>query len=188
MAKINVKSIAGYESMTAEEKLAALEAFDIPEPDYSGYVKKDVFDKASSQAAEYKRQLREKMDADEAAKAQADEVLEAMKTELEQLRADKAIGEHTAKFLELGYDQKLARETAEAMHKGDMATVFKNQAKFVADREKALRAEIMRDTPTPPAGNGDKEMSKEDFAKMTLAEKQKFAQDQPELFKKFYGG
>ena len=188
MAKINVKSIAGYESMTAEEKLAALEAFDIPDPDYSGYVKKDVFDKASSQAAEYKRQLREKMDADEAAKAQADEALEAMKTELEQLRADKAIGEHTAKFLELGYDQKLARETAEAMYKGDMATVFKNQAKFVADREKALRAEIMRDTPTPPAGNGDKEPSKEDFAQMTLAEKQKFAQDHPELFKKFYGG
>lgn len=188
MAKINTKTIEGYASMTPEEKLAALEALDIPEPDYSGYVKKEALDKATSQAAEYKRQLREKMDAEEAAKAQSEEALEAMKTELEQLRADKAISEHTAKFLELGYDQKLARDTAEAMYKGDMATVFKAQAKFVADREKALRAEIMRDTPAPPAGNGDKEMSKDDFAKMTLAEKQKFAQDNPELFKKFYGG
>ena len=58
--KIDFSSIEGYENMTAEEKLAALEAMDIPEPDYSGWVKKDVADKYASEAAGYKKQLREK--------------------------------------------------------------------------------------------------------------------------------
>ena len=33
MAKIDFSKIEGYEEMTAEEKLAALEGFEIPEPD-----------------------------------------------------------------------------------------------------------------------------------------------------------
>ena len=38
MAKIDVSKIEGYAEMSAEDKLKALEAFDIPDPDYSGYV------------------------------------------------------------------------------------------------------------------------------------------------------
>lgn len=44
MAKIDISAIEGYEAMSAEEKLAALEAFEIPEPDYTGFVKKELFD------------------------------------------------------------------------------------------------------------------------------------------------
>jgi hypothetical protein len=44
MAKIDVTKIEGYADMTPEEKLKALEGYDVPDPDYSGYVKKDVFD------------------------------------------------------------------------------------------------------------------------------------------------
>ena len=50
--KIDFSSIEGYESMTAEEKLAALEAMDIPEPDYSGWVKKDVAEIYAAMPAE----------------------------------------------------------------------------------------------------------------------------------------
>ena len=38
MAKIDINAIEAYEAMSAEEKLAALEAFEIPEPDYTGFV------------------------------------------------------------------------------------------------------------------------------------------------------
>ena len=38
MAKIDISTIEGYSEMTAEEKLAALEALELPEPDFSGYV------------------------------------------------------------------------------------------------------------------------------------------------------
>jgi len=61
MAKIDITKIEGYEEMSAEEKLAALEGFEIPELDYTGFVKKELFDKASSEIANYKKQLFERM-------------------------------------------------------------------------------------------------------------------------------
>ncbi len=188
MAKIDFSKIEGYESMSAEEKLAALEALELPDPDYSGYVKKDVADKYASEAASFKKQLRERMSEEEAAKAKAAEDMANVMQELETLRADKAVGEYTAQFMGIGYDEALARSTATALQKGDMSVMFKNHAKFVADREKALKAELLRSTPTPPAGNGDKGTSKEMFQKMTLAEKQKFATENPDAYKEFYGG
>ena len=154
MAKIDVSTIEGYEEMTAEEKLAALEGMELPEPDYTGYVKKELFDKASSEIAGYKKQIFEKMTAEEAAKAEADEKMAAIQQELEQLRQDKVVQEYTAQFLSIGYDKELASETAVALQRGDMNTVFLNQTKFATLREKALKAELMKNTPKPPAGNG----------------------------------
>ena len=154
MARIDISKIEGYEEMTAEEKLAALEAFEMPDPDYSGYVKKELFDKASSEIAGYKKQIWEKMSEEEAAKAKAAEEMESMQAELAQLRQDKVIQEYTAQFLSIGYDKELASETAVALQRGDMNTVFLNQTKFATIREKNLKAELMKNTPKPPAGNG----------------------------------
>ena len=154
MAKIDISAIEGYEEMTAEEKLAALEAYEVPEPDFTGFVKKELLDKASSEAANFKRQLRERMTEEEAAKAKAAEDMASMQEELAQLRREKIVQEYTAQFLGLGYDKDLAHETAEALEKGDMHTVFLNQTLFSQNREKALKAELLKDTPKPPAGNG----------------------------------
>jgi hypothetical protein len=184
MAKINTSAIEGYENMTAEEKLAALEALDIPDADKL----KSALDKATSEAAGYKKQLRERMTEEEARAAKDAEDRAAIQKELEQLRAEKLVDQHTAKFLGLGYDEKLARETATALAAGDTELVFKNHAKFIADREKALKAEILKSTPTPPAGDGAEKISKEHIQKMSLAEKQKFARENPEMFNEFFGG
>ena len=184
--KINLSSIEGYENMTAEEKLAVLEAMDIPEPDYTGWVKKDVADKYASEAAGYKKQLREKMSQDEQEAAQLKEEMAAMKAEVETLRHEKAITDLTKRWMGVGYSVELATATAKASAQGDMDEVFKNHAKFLAEREKALKAEILKSTPTPPAGDGNKKTTKEDFAKMTLAEKQKFATENPEAYKEIY--
>ena len=186
--KIDTTKISGYSEMTAEEKLAALEAFEIAEPDLSGYVKKDLANKYASEAAEYKKQLRERMTEDEAAKAKAAEDMASIMAELETLRAEKTIGEYTTQFMGIGYDEALAKATATAMQKGDMATMFKNHTKFVADREKALKAELLKGTPTPPAGVGEKVVTREDLSKMSLADKAKFAQENPERYKEIYGG
>ena len=86
--KIDITKIEGYADMTAEEKLAALEAYEM---DTTGYVKKDLLDKATSEAAQYKRQLREKLSADEQAQAEQAEALKSMQTELETLRTEKVI-------------------------------------------------------------------------------------------------
>ena len=184
--KIDFSSIEGYENMTAEEKLAALEAFEIPDPDFTGFVKKDLLDKANSEAANYKKQLREKMSQDDKAAAEQKEAMEAMQAELENLRKEKVETDLTKRWMGLGYSEELATATAKASVSGDVDAVFKNHAKFLAEREKALKSELLKHTPTPPAGEGDKKITKEVFAKMTLAEKQKFAMENPEAYKEIY--
>ena len=184
MAKIDISKIEGYETMTVEEKLAALEALELPDVDKM----KSALDKATSEAAGFKKQLRERMTEDEAAKAKAAEEREAILAELEALRAKDAISEYTTQFMSIGYDGKLAKSTAEALHKGDMAAMFKNHALFVAEREKTMKAELLKSTPTPPAGNGEKAPTKEEFQKLSLLEKAKFATEHPEIYKEFYGG
>lgn len=181
--KIDISKIEGYANMTAEEKLAALEAYDV---DMSGFVKKELMDKAASEAAAYKKQLREKLSADEQAKAEQDEAFKTMQAELETLRTEKAIDASTKKWMSLGYDEKLATETAKAMVSGDTEKVFANHAKFIAEKEKNLRAQLLKDTPTPPSGEGSKGMTKEEFSKLSIVEKNAFAKDKPEQYKEFY--
>ena len=188
MAKIDISKIEGYAEMTAEEKLAALEALELPDPDLSGFVKKDVADRYATEAANYKKQLRERMTEEEAAKAKAAEDMATVMTELEALRKDKAISEYTTQFMGIGYTEDLAKSTAAALQKGDMQTMFKNHAIFTAEREKALKAELLKNTPAPPAGKGSEGITKEDFSKLSLTEKAKFAAENPEKYKEFYGG
>ena len=52
--------------------------------------------------------------------------------------------------------------------------------------EKALKAELLKNTPTPPAGDGDKKPTKADLKNMTLAEKQKFAIENPDAYREMY--
>ena len=184
--KINVKNIENYESMTDAEKVAALEAY---ETDMSGFVAKSVADKLASEAAEYKKKLREAM-TDEEAKATKDaEEREALLKRVAELEHDKLVSEYTATYAAMGYDEKLAKSSAEALANGDMETVFKNQRTYADTREKALKTELLKQTPPPAAGNGTEGgMTKKEFAGLTLAEKAKFADENPEKYKEFYGG
>lgn len=186
--KIDVTKIPNFDNLPDDAKEAILGMDFADAPDMSQYISKATFDKKAKEAADLSKQLKAKMSEDELAKAQADENMAAIMAELEQLRAEKIIGENATKFLELGYDSKLAQDTAEAMAKGEMETVFKNHAKFIADREKALRAEILKNTPMPPAGEGTKTVTREDYAKMSLDEKSKFAAENPDKVREFFGG
>lgn len=175
--------IENYESMTPEEKVAALEAY---EPDMSGFVSKATYDKASSEAASYKKQLREKMTEEEAKATKAAEEHAALLERVAQLEHEKAVGTYTTAYIAMGYEEKLAKSSAEAMAKGDTETVLKNQKLHLENREKALRTELLKQTPPPAAGSSDTTMKKEEFVKMSLAEKQRFAQENPEQYKAFY--
>jgi K+-sensing histidine kinase KdpD len=186
--KIDITQIPNFDALPDEAKSAILAMEFADAPDMSQFVAKSVFDKKASEAADLSKQLKSRMTQDEQAEAQRAEALATMQAELEALRSEKAISEYTAQFLGIGYDEKLAKSTAAALHKGDMATMFKNHATFVAEREKAMKAELLKSTPTPPAGDGDKGPTKEDFQKMTLAEKQKFATENPDAYNQIYGG
>ena len=186
--KIDTNLIPNFDALPEEAKAAILGMEFADAPDMSQFVAKSTFDKKASEAAELSKQLKSRMTQDEQAAAQQAEMLATMQAELESLRAEKAVSEYTAQFMGIGYDEKLAKNTAAALHKGDMAAMFKNHALFVAEREKAMKAELLKSTPTPPAGDGDKGATKEDLKKMNLAEVSKFARENPEAYKEFYGG
>ena len=175
--------IENYESMTPEEKVAALEAY---EPDMSGMVSKAMFDKTASELAAAKKQIREKMTEDEAKAAKAAEEHDALMARVQELELERAVNGYVNAYLAMGYEEKLAKATAEAMAKGDTDTVLKNQKIHLETREKALRTELLKQTPPPAAGAPDGAMKKEEFAKLSLLEKQKFATEHPEIYKSFY--
>jgi hypothetical protein len=177
--------IEGYENMTPEEKVAALEAY---EPDMSGTVSKATFDKTASELAAVKKQLRDKQTDEEAKAAKAAEDQAAIMAELETLRHEKLVGTYTTSYMAMGYDEKLAKDTAEAMAKGDTATVFKNQKLHLDNREKALKAELLKQTPPPASGSSDTAMTKEKLRAMSPQERYKFSQENPEEYKTIYGG
>ena len=183
--KIDTSKIEGYEQMSAEEKLQALEMYEL---DTTGYVKKDVFDKTSSEVATLKKQLKERMTQEEQDKIKATEEFENMKAELEALRKDKAIQEHTNQFLALGYEQDLAVKTAEALYNGDMKTVFNNQKAFQENLVKKERAELLKETPKPQSGGTEKVITREDFVKMSYEQKAELYSTNEELYNQLSKG
>jgi len=155
--KISTDSIQGFAEMSDADKVTALLDLDIPDPvDMSQFVDKKVFDAKATEAANLSKQLKAKMTDDEAAKAQADADRKALEDKYTELLRKSTIAEHTARFIAMpGYDEKLARETAEALFDGNMDKVFENQQKANAAYEKKLRAEMVKQDPKPDGAGGD---------------------------------
>ena len=78
--KIDTTKIPNFDAFSEEQK-AAISAMeiDVPEPDYTGWVKKDVFDKKASEAAELSKQMKSKMTEAEIEQAKRDEEATAMR-------------------------------------------------------------------------------------------------------------
>ena len=186
--KINTDKIQGYADMTPEEKIKALEAFEVADPDYSGYVKKEVFDKTASELADSKKQLREKMSADELKAKEDAEKQEKLQSDYDALLRKVALSENKAKLLALGYEDKLANDTAEAMIDGNLDKVFANQKKHLETVEKKIREDVLRDTPKPEGGSSSDTMTKEKLRAMSANERYKYSQENPNEYKQIYGG
>ena len=180
--------LTGYrEDMTADEKLALLEAYEAPAPDDAEAKKwKAQFDKTASELAAANKALKAKMTEDEAKEAARLEAEKAIKDELDALRKENAVTKNKADFLGLGYDDALATETAKALADGDMKKVFENQKKHIENVKKAERAAALASDQKPPAGGGGATgITKEQFDEMGYAERLQIFNEQPALFKQF---
>ena len=157
MSKINIASIEGYENMTAEEKVAALESYEIeipkPATDSDEVIKlKNALSNANSQAAEYKRALREKQSEQERAEAERAEREAARDAEIKELRRDKTVSGYLANCLSLGYSNELAQRAAEAMADNDAAAIMECQREFLEAKQKEIEAAALNKQPTLTAG------------------------------------
>lgn len=148
---MDLKALLGdkyREDMTLAEALEAAKDIDPT----AGMVKKELLDKAASEAAKFKKELAAKQTDEEKAKEEQERIANRL-TELEK---EKTIADHKARLLGLGFNEELAANTAEALADGDMDTVFANQKKHQEAQEKALKTKLLDDTPKPPAPDVDK--------------------------------
>lgn len=111
-------------------------------------------DTASSEAANFKKKLREKMTAEEQIDAAKKEADEAREKEFNKMKTELATIQATKRYMVLKMDEKFAEETAKAEISGDMETVVANIAKHIKAIEDTAYQKALSDRPDPKAGNG----------------------------------
>jgi len=189
---MNIKDLLGdayKEGMSAEDITKALEGIELP-TDNSAEIDrlKTALSKSNSEAAEFKKQLREKMTAEEIKAKEDAEKMKALIEERDALLREKTIATYKSSYLSLGYEENLAIATAEALANGELDKVFANQKKHNESVEKKIRADVLKETPKPEGGSGSETITKESFSKMSIAEQYKYSIEHPEEYKKLYGG
>jgi len=153
--KIDVSKIDGFEAMSAEDKLAALMGyeFETSKTDDTEITKlKTALSKANSEAAEWKRQFRDKQTEQERAEAERAENEKALQEELAALRRGKVVDEYAKQCMGMGYDAALAAECAEAMADGKFNTVFEIQKRFMEAKTREIEAAALNKQPGLSAG------------------------------------
>ena len=109
-------------------------------------------DKASSEAADYKRQLNARLSESERQEQERAEANEKLRSELEELRKERDLSRLMKNFTVLGYSEQMAQEAAEAQYEGDTERMFEVQRKYKAELENSIKAQFMRGTPSPQGG------------------------------------
>ena len=163
MAKIDVSKIEGYSEMSAEEKLAALEAYEFEAPAPSADTEsklKEALSRANGDAAEWKRKYRATLDDAKRAEEERAEKDRERDEELATLRKERQIEKLKAQYLAAGYSAELASASAKAQAEGDTETVVANQLRFIEETKSKLEAEALGKQPPitpgqPPKGETD---------------------------------
>lgn len=142
------------EDMTFEDINAALAERElVDKSQYDGFVPKTLLEKANSEAADYKKKWKAAASEQEQKQIEDAEKQAQIEEELKTLRRSSKVSEYEKQHLALKYEEKDAKEIAEALYDGDMETVFRLQKKHEEALQKAIKADLLKDMPTPPAGN-----------------------------------
>lgn len=146
---------------------------------------KNASDKASSEAAKYKKELRSKQTAEEQeaeAKAEADRRRDE---ELESLRKELNHNKATAAYKSI-QNEKVVESLIEAVSDADHATI----ASIIEAEKKAAvktaQAEWLKSRPQVNTGTGNEvSVTKEQFDRMNYAKRVELKRKDPELYKKY---
>ena len=156
--RIDTAKIEGYAEMSVENKLKALEEFEFEAPapkDSSDEVNKlkTALSKANSDAAEWKRQFREKQTEQERTEAERVEREKELADKLAAYERKSLVSDYQAQCLALGYGKELALRAAEAMADNDAAAIMACQQEFLDAKQKELEAAALNKQPTLTTGS-----------------------------------
>ena len=159
-------------------------------------VEKSIFDKTASELAKVKKELGElknnNLTGEEkvnAAIAAADARANEYSVKLNRLEVEKLFmtdGLAEADYADL-IDDIVSEDSDKTMKLAKSLLAVVKSQKSAA--EKAIRAELLKKTPKPPAGDsGNEGMTMEKFRKLSPKERYDFSVSNPEEYKKLYGG
>ena len=157
--KIDVSGIKGYAEMTPEQKIAALEALEIevPKKDETDYQKlKDSVQRANAEAADYKRQLREKQTEAERAEAERAERDKQIQEELNRYRTNERVSTYQTRLMSVGYDENTAKEMAKTLPEGIGDEFFAAHKAFMDTKFQAMEAAALNKQPGLSVGQPPK--------------------------------
>lgn len=167
-------------SPTVEELMAQLASERAEKEKY-----KNASDKASSEAAKYKKELRSKQTAEEQeaeAKAEADRRRDE---ELESLRKELNHNKATAAYKSI-QNEKVVESLIEAVADADHATIASIIEAEKKAAVKAAQAEWLKSRPQVNTGTGTEvSVTKEQFDRMNYAKRVELKRKDPELYKKY---
>lgn len=151
MSVIDVSQIAGFDGMTAEQKIEALLKLEIPDKvDLSQYVSKADHDKIAGEL----EQLR-KADGGNGDLAKQ---LEALQKNYDALQRESEIAKTKARYLAMpGYNDDLATKAATAIVDKDTEKLFDIQAKANDAYKKQLEADSLKKMKPPVDGDPPEE-------------------------------
>lgn len=113
---------------------------------------KQATDKACGEAADFKRQLREKQTEQERAEAERAEREAAVQAELEKYRTESRINNYRSKLIESGYDAETASEMAQNLPSGVGDDFFAKQKAFLESQKKTIEADLLNKQPGITSG------------------------------------
>ena len=162
MSKIDTTKIEGYENMSPEEKLSALESFEFDDapkgdPDTTKLdaelqAMKKARDKAFSEVAEYKKQLKAKLTQDEQDKIEREEQQKALQEELETLRRERTVSGYSQKLVSMGYDVETANKMAESLPNDVKDDFFEAGKTFLDNMKQQIKNDNLNAQPKPTSG------------------------------------
>lgn len=155
-SKIDTKTIEGFDNMSAEEKLNALlnYEFEAPKADESAELARvrNALNKASSEAAEYRKALRDKQTEAERAEADRLENERKLQEELTAYRNKERVASYKAQLMAAGYDAATAEVMAKALPDGVSDEYFAASKTFLDTQRQTLLSEALDRQPKPSVG------------------------------------
>ena len=156
MAKIDTTKIEGFDGMSADEKLNALLGYEFEEPKQTEPTDvtklKTALSKSNSEAAEYKRLLREKQTESERAEADRLEKEKNLQAELEAYRNKERISNYKAQLMTAGIDAETASVMANALPEGVSDDYFAATKAFIEAKTQSLLSESLNKQPNLSVG------------------------------------
>ena len=156
--KIDPSKIEGFDNLSADEKVAALlnQEIEVEQTEPADVTRlKTSLSKANSEAAEYKRLLREKQTEAERAEADRAEQYKALQDELASYRDKERISSYKAQLMSAGVDSETADLMAKSLPEGVSDEYFLATKSFLDNQRQKLLTESINKQPglsvgTPP--------------------------------------